>query len=369
MRKSALKKKRLVMGKSKAPDMTAQNNAAASQAQMSREQLDWTKQIYAETAPQRADAIRRSNEVSDEALVSMRQNTALAADYDNYNKATFRPMEQSIAADAMAYDTPERREAAAAAGQADVEQAVASQRGASDRALARSGVQPGSPRSMAMQGTMDLGAAKLKAGAKNAARTQVETIGAARKMDAASLGRGLAANQATSAGLALTAGNSASANGQASGNIMAQGTSLMAQGYSGAQTGMAAAAGTYGSIANQRAKAGDNSALWGALGQVGGAMIVSDVNMKTDVSPADPEEALEAVSKTPVSNWAYKEGTKGDDGGETHTGPMAQDVQKNMGEKTAPKGKAIDLISMNGMTMAAIHGLNRKVDKLVAMAA
>ena len=257
----------------KAPDMTAQNNAAAAQVQMSREQLDWTKQIYAETAPQREDAIRRSNEVSDEALVSMRQNTALAADYDKYNKETFRPLEQGIVADAKAYDTPERREAAAAAGLADVQQSIASQRGASDRALERSGVQPGSGKSLAMQGAMDIGAAKLMAGSANTARTQVETIGAARKMDAASLGRGLAANQATSAGLALTAGNSASANGQASGNIMAQGTSLMAQGYAGAQNGMAGAAQTYGNITSQRLKAGDNSGAWGALGSVAGAGI------------------------------------------------------------------------------------------------
>lgn len=45
---------------------------------------------------------------------------------------------------------------------------------------------------------------------------------------------------------------------------------------------------------------------------------------------------------------------------------MEQDVQRTMGDKVAPKGKKIDLVSMNGITMAAVQGLSQKVDRIMA---
>jgi hypothetical protein len=111
-----------------------------------------------------------------------------------------------------------------------------------------------------------------------------------------------------------------------------------------------------------------NSVLMGASGTAAGVYFgTSSVNMKESIEPADPDQALANGNQTPVSNWAYKEGIKASDGGQTHTGPMAQDVNKTMGEGAAPGGKKIDLISMNGMTMAAIQGLSKKVDHLMAM--
>ena len=55
------------------------------------------------------------------------------------------------------------------------------------------------------------------------------------------------------------------------------------------------------------AKAADpGNAMWGSLGQVGGAMIVSDITKKQDIDPVDPAQALASVGDRPVSNWAYK---------------------------------------------------------------
>lgn len=68
------------------------------------------------------------------------------------------------------------------AASADVEQNLAAQRGATLRDMQRKGVNPSSGAAMALQGTMDINAAKLKAGAANAARTQAETVGLARRM-------------------------------------------------------------------------------------------------------------------------------------------------------------------------------------------
>lgn len=369
-----------------APDMTAQNTAAAAQAALSREQLDWSKQIYEESRPAREAAIRTAQETSQAQLDGMRSSTALANEYADYNRNTFRPLEQGIVSDAAGYDTPQRREAQAAKANADVEMSLAGQRGISNRELEASGAMPGSGKQLAMQGFMDINAAKLKAGAANQARTQVETIGAARKMDAASLGRNLPSNQATSAGIAMQQGNSAVSAAQVPGSVTAGGAALMNSGFNGAQQGLAGAAGTYGNIANQQIRMqgqNDNSAMFGALGSVAGQYAgsasgsaaisrgiaaFSDVNMKENIKPVNPDEALQQVEATPVSTYNYKAGTPGakDAGMEKTAGPMAQVVAKTMGKKAAPGGKKIDLLAMNGIAMAAIQGLSKKVDGLMA---
>lgn len=354
-----------------AVDNSGQNAAALQQAGLSAEQLAWSKQIYAETADDRAYATEQAKKISDAALESMQVQTNLAKDYDSYNKEVFRPLEKGIVADAVAYDTPERREQMAGQAIADVgSQADATRETLAREAMSR-GVDPSSGNFAATQGAFGVRQAAVQAAAGNAARTQVETIGAARKMDAANLGRGLASSQATSAGLALSAGN---ASGAAAGQPLAaaqSGAQILNSGAAGAQQGLAGAAQTYGQIADSQAKANSaQTGIWGALGQVGGAAITkwSDETMKEEIKPVDGEEALEAVNATPVSNWAYKAGSKGDDGGEKHTGPMAQDVNKTMGGKAAPKGKKIDLVSLNGINMAAIQGLTARVDKIAAAA-
>lgn len=355
------------------PDTSGQQQAALQMSALSAEQLAWAKTLYAETAPDRADATRRANLVSDAQLESMSTQTALAKDYAAYQQGTFRPLEQGIVADARGYDTPDRREAEAGKAIGDVSQQFSAGRDEQNRNMARYGINPADGKFAATNNQMMMQEALAKSFAGNKARTQVETVGQARKMDAANLGRNLPSNQATSAGLALTAGNNAAANGTLSGNIAAQGGQIMTGGYAGAQSGLAGAAGTYGAI--NRAKP-DDSGMWGALGTLGGAaisnapalMALSDVNMKENITPTDPDAALEAVEKTPVSDWAYKPSSPADDGGQKHTGPMAQDVKKTMGAKTAPGGKKIDLIAMSGITMAALQSLSKKVDRIAAAA-
>lgn len=349
-----------------APDLSGQNAAAVKQADLSAEQLAWAKQIYADTAPDRANAIKRANAISDAQLSAMEKQTALTDDYAKYQRDTFRPLEAGIVADAQGYDTEARREAAAGRGLADVETSLAAQRGATTREMERKGVNPASGAALALSNQMDLGSAAIKAKTANDARTQVETMGLARRSDAANLGRGLASNQATSAGIALNQGNSSAGNAQAAGNVTAQGAQLMTGGYSGAQTGLAGAAGTYGNINNlqQRVDANNsasNSATMGALGQVAGALIMSDKNKKKNIKPQSGTMSLAAVRKMPVSKWDYKKGTG--DGGH-HVGPMAQDARKGLGDQVAPGGKRIDLISMNGHTLAAVKQLDKNVSVL-----
>ena len=343
------------------PDNSGINAAALANAEIAKESLAWYKQQYAEQAPAREAATKVALKVADQQLGSMRQNDAISKDYWDYQKDTFRPLETGIVADAENYDTTARRDEKAAGAVADVGMQAEMARQAQTRNLQRMGVAPGSGKMLSMQSQMGLGEAAAKAGAANKARDAVELQGYARKMDAANLGRGLASSQATSAGVALNAGNSANANMGTPLTQANQAAATMGQGFSTAISGNNSAGSLYGKAADiQQAS---NNANMEMLGTLAGAGITkySDRTMKKNIKPVSDEQALKAIEKTPVSTWDYK---KGEGDGGRHTGPMAQEVNKNMGEQAGPGGKMIDLVTLNGNNMAAIAALSRKVDKL-----
>lgn len=346
-----------------APDTSGMNAAAQANAAISKEALDFYKQTYAEQAPQREAAAKIAMDVANQQLESSKQNTAISNDYWNYQKNTFRPLEEGIVADAQTYDTAARRESAASEAVADVGMQAEAARQAQTRQQQRMGVNPSSGKALALQSQMGMAEALGKAGAANTARDKIELQGYARKMDAANLGRGLASSQATSAGVALNAGNSAVGNAGTPLTQAQQGASMMGQGFNTAIQGNNSAGQLYGQSANIEATA--SNGLMSDLATIGmtGAKLFagSDKNIKKDIKPVDDEQALAAVKDTPVSSWKYKDG-EGDGG--THVGPMAQHVNKNMGEQAAPGGKMVDLISLNGVNMAATAALARKVDKL-----
>lgn len=91
------------------------------------------------------------------------------------------------------------------------------------------------------------------------------------------------------------------------------------------------------------------------------ALVKSDVTTKENITYMAPKAALKAVAGTEIYNWNYKHG-QGDQ--QPHTGPMAQDVRRKMGEDAAPGGKALDLTTMNGNNMSAIQALKEEQDKL-----
>lgn len=355
-----------------APDMTAVNEAAKSSAELGKEALAWYKAKDAEAAPMRDTLNRKALEVADQQLASSKANDALSADYANYNKTTFRPLEQGIVADAAGYDTPEKRQAAADAAMADVNRSTAAVGEARARMLAANGVNPGSTRAMAANAGADVAQAEQLAGAAFQARKGVETTGFARKMDAASLGRNLPSAQATSAQVALTAGNNAVSNTGVPVAAANQGTAIYGAGFGTALQGQGQAGNLYGKAAEIQ---GQDNGLFGALGQLGGAAISkwSDVNLKTDIQPEDPDEALAEVVSTPVSDFKYDPAKLAARGIEPEpymdgpqTGAMAQDVEKTMGPG-ASNGTKINPNQIMGKTMAAVQALDKKVNNLAAM--
>lgn len=360
-----------VMG-SDGPDTSGMNQAAVDNAAISKETLEWYKKVYADGAPQRELAANTANAVAQQQLTSSKQNDAISNDYWNYQKNTFRPLEGKIVADAQNFNTEARRSEAAGKAMADVEQQFGNEAAQQQRAMTRMGVNPNDGRFAAMGNQMSMAQALAKAGAASKARDNIEIQGYARKMDAANMGRGLASSQATSAGVAMNAGNSAVNNAGVPLTQANQAMATMGQGFGTAIQGNNSAGNLFGQVAQMQGK---DSGLMGALGSVAGqyagsaagsaqiASFLSDKTKKKNIKPVSDEQALEAVKSTPVSQWDYKPGTG--DGG-THIGPMAQDANRTMGEQAAPGGKAVDLVTMNGMNMAATAALARKVDKLSA---
>jgi hypothetical protein len=82
----------------------------------------------------------------------------------------------------------------------------------------------------------------------------------------------------------------------------------------------------------------------------------SDRNAKTDFAAADPAEVLQKVAALPVQSWRYKSEAEG----VRHLGPMAQDFHAAFG--VGPDDKHIDTVDADGVALAAIQGLNQKVE-------
>jgi len=233
---------------------------AMMQGALSQQQLDWAQRIYAEQAPARDAATSQAQQISQAQLDQMRQQTQIAAQAQEDYQQTFRPVEQQLAAEAMSYDTPERRAAAAAEATASVEQQLAAQRGATMREMERSGVDPSSGKTAALAASMDLNAAKLKAGAGTAASRNVETVGRAMRADVANLGRGIASSQATNAALASTLGGQAIGATGAGLAAQQQGANFLQGAYGQAVSGLGSAGSAFGNLSNRAATASQQSA-------------------------------------------------------------------------------------------------------------
>jgi len=251
-----------------APDTSRADATAERLAGLSEEQLAWAKELWAETAPERAAASARAGAVSDAQLEGMRVATNQAQDYSNYERTTFRPLERQIVAEAQGFDSEANQSAAAGRATGDVRAAFDAQRDIAVRDATRMGFNPSDGNVMAAKATLDTGEALGVAAGANRAREQVKTIGRAMRQDAVNLGRNLASGQATQAGLAVTAGNSSANNAQLPIAATGAGAQIVNNGYSGAQNGLGAAGNIFTNTA--RARATDNSGAMGALGNIAG---------------------------------------------------------------------------------------------------
>lgn len=249
--------------------------AALASAKTGEKALDFSIKSYNDDKPNRDRINALAIEVQEGFIKDSEMNRSDAADYRDYNQTVFRPLEKSIVKDAQDYDTAGRREAEAGKGLADVRQAFDTQRQISLRDKERMGVNPNSGNAMALNDQMATQEAIAGANAMNQGRTRAEMTGKAMKMDAASLGRNLPSNQATSmqlAGQAATGGLNAelanSANNRAGLGVVQNGYSSAMQGYNNQANILQ---NQYnGRVAAYNAQNSGGSGL-GALGQIAGA--------------------------------------------------------------------------------------------------
>ena len=354
---------------SDAPDTTQMNQAAADSAVLARESLDWYKAEYAKTAPQREAAAALAAKVGDAQYRGMEFATNQAQELDDRNKAVFRPLEDKIVTDATNFDTEGRREELAGMAAADVNRGFASAHGQSIRQMASQGVNPSSGRAGAMDAQMATAQALALAGGANKARHDATAEGYARKMDAAGLGKGIISNQATMQQIAQSGGGQAVAAAGSGANVAQSGAGLMQAGFGGAQNSLSSTANIYGQVA--KIDQSSNDGMMAGLGQAAGLatkLYMSDENIKSNTGkPADTKKALAELDATQVDDgWRYDaaKGAPAELGNAEHTGPMAQEVRKTMGERVAPGGKQIDIVSMNGKLMASMQELSKRVKKI-----
>lgn len=204
------------MGKSNPPppDYTplaeASAEAARIQADLGREQLDFAREQYDRSAP-------ILEGIANQQMAAQSEQMDQARDYYNYQRDTYRPLEQSIVADAQRFNTEAYRDQLAGQAAADAGRAFGISQQQNQRAMASMGVNPNSGRFAAQQNASGLQQAAMRANAMTGARNQATQMGYARQLDAAGLGRGLAGASAAAYGGASSAGSMAGQNAQSAG--------------------------------------------------------------------------------------------------------------------------------------------------------
>lgn len=184
------------------PAAEASEEVARMQQQTAREQLDWARE---------QDASNKAllQEVLDVQLPAMRSQFDQAeSDRERY-VSMFRPFEDRFAAEAEAYDSPERRQRAMGAAIGDVNtQFDASRRNALQR-LESYGVDPSQTRNAALDIGVRTQQAMAQAQAATNAGNRVEDTGRALRSDVINMGRGALSNAAGFYGQAVGAGGAA----------------------------------------------------------------------------------------------------------------------------------------------------------------
>lgn len=94
----------------------------------------------------------------------------------------------------------------------------------------------------------------------------------------------------------------------------------------------------------------------GAHLTTGGAWTnASSRSLKTNFEAIDPIGVLAKVANLPLAMWAYKNSVEG-----RHLGPTAEDFQSAFG--LGGDGKSISTVDADGVALAAIQGLNQKLE-------
>lgn len=85
---------------------------------------------------------------------------------------------------------------------------------------------------------------------------------------------------------------------------------------------------------------------------------ISDRNAKKDFAPVDSVDVLEKLAALPITRWHYR---WEEESATPHIGPMAQDFKAAF--YPGRDDKSISTQEADGVALAAIQGLNRKLEQ------
>lgn len=181
----------------------AQIEAIQSQERLSNRALNLQDRVlnYMMDRQGNVDALQR--ETSQRQLAIAEQNAAIGQDYYDYSKQVFRPVEQSLVAQAMRESTPEFYDRYAQEAAARIESAQAGEQAQFEREMSSMGVNPNSGAYASTRRGLQLGQAAQRGAGMNDARDRAEALGWARRADVVGLGKGLAGAGNASYGIAL----------------------------------------------------------------------------------------------------------------------------------------------------------------------
>lgn len=365
------------MGKSKSPNMSGVNQAARENAALGREQLALAREQYADDKVRQAEFDPIFKKIMQSSLEQQNLSAEQSAEQWKSYRDTWQPVEAKLAKQAMEFDTPQRREAEAAAAAADVGIQYDQQSRALDRDLARTNTTLSSGKALAMKSGMALAQARDTASAQGNARRQVEQAGIALTDNAARFGRNMTSTGIETARLSLGAG-------QTAGGTMAQQQGVIAQGAALPMSTINSAVNANSSAGNlllgaaQAQSNANASTMQGVagLGMMAGSLYTafSSKSLKrvADEEPHPKKLPLggssspaQKLSRLDNDTWQYT-----DDSGiqdkQPHIGPYAEDVQKAFGDDVAPNGKVIDMQKMMRINHAALIELAKAVEEINA---
>lgn len=284
-------------GKSqKAPDYSGME-------QVAREQLNFAKQQYADLKP-------IAQEIAGLQAGAQRQQMEQAGDYYDYMQSTFRPVEQSLVAQAQEFNTDAYRQQMAQQASTAAARAFEQSQAMTGRSLAARGVNPASGAARGADRATSLQQAAMRTQAMTGSRQQAEQMGYARMLDAAGLGRGLAgASSAAYAG--ATGAGTAGMN-----TYMAPGNQY--------QAGLANAGQTFGNMANMQ----NQAFMQGQANEAGmiGSLIGAGATYATFASDRRLKDNIEYVGTDDVTGLNLYEFNYISDPDTRYIGVMADEV-------------------------------------------
>lgn len=273
------------MGKksSEAPDYSGMEAAAQFAAETSR---DLGGRAVALAEQQYADNKPRLDAIGDGQIAAQNQQLTQGKDYFDYNKETFRPLEQGLVSDAQNFSSASYGEKLAGEASAAAGNAFANTQQQLARSDAARGLNPNSPAARAARQQASLGLAASRANSMTNATSKAEQLGWARRLDAGGLGRGLAGASSAAYQGSVGAGSAGANTYQAAGQNYQAGIASGAGIYNaGSQTQMS---GLNSIMGTQMDVYSSNQEMQGAkfgavMGLAGAGLGASDRRLKENI--------------------------------------------------------------------------------------